>query len=93
MNLIISSRMYERIKEFDAETIRLRDERIAKLVEDTVPIYTIKNPDPKTGKEDCRLTKAMKEQRRFSMKNRLIEANGDEEKIKAIIERYAKTER
>jgi hypothetical protein len=66
---------------------------IDELVIQTIPIYTIKNPDPKTGREDCRLTTHMKEQRRFGMKNRLIEANGDEEKIKAIIERYAKTER
>lgn len=62
------------------------------VVINTIPIYTIKNPDPKTGKEDCRLTTHMKEQRRFSMKNRLIEAGNDQDKIKAIIERYAKTE-
>jgi hypothetical protein len=65
---------------------------IEKLVIDTIPIYTAKNRHPVTGRADCNLTKAFKEQRRMSIKRRLQEAGDDQELIKAIIERYAKTE-
>jgi hypothetical protein len=88
----IGEMFYENYLKAETEAVMNRLLDFDELVRQTVPIYTIKNPDPKTGKEDCRLTKAMKEQRRFSMKNRLIEANGDHDKIKAIIERYARTE-
>ena len=65
---------------------------IEQLVIETIPIYTIKRPHPLTRREDCNLTTAFKEQRRLSMKRRLQEAGDDQELIKAIIERYAKTE-
>lgn len=90
--MTIDQMFYDNYLKSETEAVMNNLLEIGELVANTIPIYTIKNPDPKTGKPDCRLTTHMKEQRRFSMKNRLIEANGDEDKIKAIIERYAKTE-
>lgn len=69
-----------------------REGLIDDIINLTIPIYTVKNRHPVTGREDCNLTRAFKEQRRLSMRNRLTEAGDDQEKIKAIIERYAKTE-
>lgn len=46
---------------------------IEQLVEETIPIYTVKNPDPKTGKEDCRLKRIHKEGNRHMMRAKLME--------------------
>lgn len=90
--MTIDQIFYENYLKSETEAVMNNLLEIGELVAKTIPIYTNKKPDPKTGKEDCRLTKLFKEQRRLSMKNRLIEANGDQNKIKEIVERYARTE-
>lgn len=72
--------------------LALPEVMIIAIIEKTIPIYTIKKPNPKTGEKDCNITKHMKEQRRKTMKGRLIPVWGDQKKVDEIVKRYAKTE-
>jgi repressor of nif and glnA expression len=49
-----------------------------------IPIYTNKNPNPKSGKPDCNITRMEKEHFRTVMKMKLQAANTDEERQKVI---------
>lgn len=46
--------------------------RIDGMVKEVIPIYTMKNPNPRTGRGDCPLTKQYKELKKSRMKNELI---------------------
>lgn len=48
-------------------------EIIDKLCAEVIPIYTRKNPDPKTGEPDCPLKRQHKDGKRYMMKQRLLE--------------------
>lgn len=52
-----------------------------------IPIYTLKKPNPKSGKPDCNITVREKEHFREIMRIKLRAAK-DEEKEKQIIEHY-----
>lgn len=60
---------------------------IDKIVEETIPIYTDKRPNPKSGKKDCNITKREKEHFRYVMKTRLHAAKTEEERL-SIIDHY-----
>jgi hypothetical protein len=60
---------------------------IEKLVNEAIPIYAIKNPNPKSGKEDCPVTKREKEHFRKIMEIKLKAAK-DKNEIEAIVEKY-----
>lgn len=60
---------------------------IDKVVAETIVIYTIKNKNPKSGKEDCPVTVREKEHFRSVMKIKLGAAKTEEERTK-IIEHY-----
>ncbi len=46
---------------------------IDRLVEEVIPVYTVKRPNPATGKEDCRLVRIHKEGKRTMMRQRIQE--------------------
>lgn len=48
-------------------------ELIDQIIEETIPIYTRKRPNPATGKEDCQLQRIHKDGKRFMMKKQLLE--------------------
>lgn len=58
--------------------------KIEELIIQTIPIYTIKNPNPKSGQPDCRITTREKENFRAIMKMKLMAARSDEEKQKLV---------
>jgi len=57
---------------------------IDKIIEETIPIYTLKKPNPKSGKPDCPVTTREKEHYRSVMKMKLGAAITDEERQKVI---------
>lgn len=57
---------------------------IEELVNATIPIYTRKKPNPKSGKADCPNTKKEKEHFRKVMKEKLEAAKTIEERQKVI---------
>lgn len=46
--------------------------RIDGMVKEVIPIYTLKNPNPRTGRGDCPLTKRYKEAKKERMRNELV---------------------
>lgn len=60
------------------------EETFDELVERIIPIYTIKNLNPKSGKQDCPITTREKEHFRYVMKMKLQAAGTDEERQKVI---------
>lgn len=62
-------------------------EDIEKVIEQTIPIYTIKKLNPKSGKEDCPITKREKERFRHIMKTKLLTAKTEEDR-QQIIDHY-----
>lgn len=69
-------------------------DQIEQLVCDTIPIYTVKNPNPETGKEDCRLQRIHKEGRRTLMRMRISEVvarfKKDSEKEDEVVHTHKK---
>ena len=59
------------------------------IVEQAIPIYTIKKPNPKSGKEDCPQTTADKKRFREIMREKISEAASKEE-VNNIIDKYKK---
>lgn len=57
------------------------------VVAETIPIYTQKKPNPKSGKPDCNITKREKEHFRTVLKIKIRAANTEDER-KEIIEHY-----
>ena len=53
-------------------------------IEQAIPIYTMKKPNPKSGKGDCPVTKQEKNHYRVIMKTKLEAARTDEERQKVI---------
>jgi hypothetical protein len=62
----------------------LDEDIIDQVVNLTIPIYTIKNLNPKSGKPDCPITTREKEHFRYVMKMKLQAAGTDEERQKVI---------
>jgi hypothetical protein len=60
------------------------DVQLDQIIERTIPIYTIKNLNPKSGKEDCPITKREKERFRHIMKTKLLTARTEEDRQKVI---------
>lgn len=65
------------------------DISIDEIIEQTIPIYTLKKPNPKSGKEDCPVTVKEKEGFRMMMKIKLEAAKSDKER-QGIIDKYKK---
>lgn len=63
------------------------DNDFEELVNSAIPIYTRRKPNPKSGKEDCRITVREKEHFREVMKMKL-EAATTEEARQKIIDHY-----
>jgi hypothetical protein len=59
------------------------------IVAEAIQIYTLKKPNPKSGKADCRITVKEKEGFRMMMKIKLEAAKNDKER-EQIIEKYKK---
>jgi hypothetical protein len=57
---------------------------IEKVIEQTIPIYTRKKPNPKSGKPDCNITVTEKNHFRYVMKMKLQAAKTDEERQRVI---------
>lgn len=64
-------------------------EQIEAFVMNLLPIYTRKNPNPKSGKEDCPVTVKDKEGFRFLISTKLKAAKTEQER-KAVIDKYTK---
>lgn len=64
-------------------------EEIEAFVVSLLPIYTRKNPNPKSGKPDCPVTVREKEGFRFLIKTKLGAAKTEEER-KKVIDKYTK---
>lgn len=62
-------------------------QNIDELVIKTIPIYTIKNPNPKSGRPDCRITTREKENFRMIMRAKLQQARTAQERQK-IVDHY-----
>lgn len=60
---------------------------IDKIIEQAIPIYTDKHPNPKSGKKDCNITKREKEHFRQVMKMKLQAAKTQQER-QGIIDHY-----
>jgi hypothetical protein len=61
--------------------------KLKAVIEQAIPIYTRKNPNPKSGKEDCRITVREKEHFRTVMKMKLEAAKTEQGRSK-IIDHY-----
>lgn len=61
---------------------------IDKLIVETIPIYTIKNPHPMKGRPDCNLNVFYKKGLREILKNKLTLALETGEDIDLILEEY-----
>lgn len=57
------------------------------VIANVIPIYTIKKPNPKSGKPDCNITTREKEHFRNVMKMKL-QAAGTEEERQKVIDHY-----
>jgi hypothetical protein len=57
---------------------------VDEIVAGAIPIYTVKRPNPKSGKPDCNITKMEKEHFRYVMKTKLQAAKTVEERQKVI---------
>jgi hypothetical protein len=57
---------------------------IDNIVSKAIPIYTMKSPNPKSGKSDCPVTKQEKNHYRIIMKTKLEAAATDEARQKVI---------
>jgi hypothetical protein len=57
---------------------------IDNIVAQAIPIYTMKRPNPKSGKGDCPVTKQEKNHYRTIMKTKLEAATTDEARQKVI---------
>lgn len=62
----------------------LRESALDQIVNLTIPIYTIKKTNPKSGKPDCPITTREKEHFRYVMKMKLQTATTNEERQKVI---------
>jgi hypothetical protein len=62
----------------------IQDDILTDVIETIIPIYTLKNLNPKSGKQDCPITKREKERFRTLMKEKLMAAKNDEERQKVI---------
>jgi hypothetical protein len=60
---------------------------IDKVIAETIPIYTVKRPNPKSSKPDCNITVTEKKNFRLIMKSKLMRAETDEER-QGIIDHY-----
>jgi hypothetical protein len=67
-----------------ANQIILEEIQLDIIVEETIPIYTMKRPNPKSGQADCPITTREKEHFRYLMKAKLQAAKTDEERNKVI---------
>jgi hypothetical protein len=76
---------HEQIEDFENQENHLF--WIDALIAQTIPIYTIKKPNPKSGKEDCPITVREKEHFRTVMKVKLGAAITGEDK-QNIIDHY-----
>jgi hypothetical protein len=54
------------------------------IIEQAIPIYTMKRPNPKSSKWDCNITKREKQHFRALMKIKLQAADSDEARQKVI---------
>jgi hypothetical protein len=79
----------EQIKDFEVQENEMfvRELALKAIIDKAIPIYTIKNRNPKSGKEDCRITVREKEHFREVMKMKL-EAATTEEARQKIIDHY-----
>lgn len=68
---------------------KLDEELIRTLVAQAIPIYTLKNTNPKSGKPDCPVTTREKEHYRTVMKLKLGAAKTEQER-KKWIDHYTK---
>jgi hypothetical protein len=57
---------------------------IDKVIAATIPIYTQKKPNPKSGKPDCNITVMEKNNFRLIMKSKLTAAKTEQEGQKVI---------
>lgn len=62
-------------------------EDIEKVITETIPIYTMKHPNPKSGQPDCPITKMEKEHFRKIMMVKLGAAKTKEER-QTVIDHY-----
>ena len=76
----------EQIDAFEAQenAAFFADLQMDAVIDLAIPIYTIKKPNPKSGKPDCPITKREKEHFRYLMKVKLQAAGTDEERQKVI---------
>lgn len=80
------------MKQVDQNTImtmaqKLHESAIDLIVNNTIPIYTMKHPSPKSGQPDCPITKMEKEHFRKIMRVKLGAAKTEEER-RSIIDHY-----
>jgi hypothetical protein len=62
----------------------IHDAAIQLIINQAIPVYTRKKPNPKSGKPDCPITTREKEHFRYVMKMKLQAAKTDEERQKVI---------
>jgi hypothetical protein len=60
---------------------------LSDIVNQTIPIYTIKHPNPKSNRPDCNITKREKERFRILMKAKLSMTKTEQE-IQKVIDHY-----
>jgi hypothetical protein len=61
--------------------------QMKEIIDRTIPVYTNKRPNPKSGKPDCNITVIEKKNFRLIMKSKLIRAETEEER-QGIIDHY-----
>lgn len=81
----------EQIKQLENKENELffNDLDLDSIVSTVIPIYTLKNPNPKSGKPDCPITTREKEHYRTVMKLKLGAAKTEQER-KKWIDHYTK---